>query len=367
MLIILLFNLLYVVLLLVFAGSFRRGRTSVLPEVQQQPNVSVIIPVRNEQAHLRTLLASLKAQTYPSHLTEWIFVNDHSTDATDQLLREETDGRMRQLHLDQPSAGKKAALTAGIQQATGKWIITTDADCAHQPEWIASLVTKAETTAAAMVCGFVQIADNPSPVIRFQAMETAVLQVSGGGSLRLGHALLNTGTSLCFLREAWQEINGYHEHNHIASGDDTFLMLRFMQQFPGRVLPLITPAAVVTTRPANSWRDILQQRIRWNGKVRHYPPGSIYMTGIIVFFSGILWLLTGVLVNNPSQALLVFIGVYALRSFAEAVVLRAWKTVAGQSFSPGAILLMSVFYPVFTLFSLIIRPFMKTEWKGRKV
>lgn len=367
MLLILLFNIAYALLLMLFAQSFRRGRKNEQAVLANPPIVSVIIPVRNEQQHLRQLISSLQQQNYPQHLTEWIFVDDHSSDQSAEILKQRTDQRIKIIHLGGNAAGKKAALSAGIQQARGKWIITTDADCIHPAGWVSALVGEAETTGAVMVCGLVEVSSGDTAAQRFQQMETAVLQVSGAGSLKMGHALLNTGTSLCFLKDAWQQINGYDAHTHIASGDDTFLMLRFMQKFPGKVVPLINSTAVVNTQPADSWKKMLQQRIRWNGKVRHYPPGSVHLTGFIVFFSGLLWLMTGLIIKNPVVGLGIFTGVFLLRAMAEGVVLRSWKTVAGQSFSPAAILLMSFFYPVFTLYSLIIRPFMKVEWKGRKV
>ncbi len=367
MLLVLLLNVAYVLLLLMFATSFRKGVQTRVPLPLQLPLVTVIIPVRNEDAHLLQLLNSLQGQDYPPDLTEWIFVDDHSSDQSAEILKQRTDQRIKIIRLEGNAAGKKAALSAGIQQARGKWIITTDADCIHPAGWVSALVGEAETTGAVMVCGLVEIGDGETAALRFQQMETAVLQVSGAGSLRMGHALLNTGTSLCFLKEAWQQINGYDAHTHIASGDDTFLMLRFMQKFPGKVVPLINSTAVVNTQPADSWKKMLQQRIRWNGKVRHYPPGSVHLTGFIVFFSGLLWLITGLIIKNPVVGLGIFTGVFLLRAMAEGVVLRSWKTVTGQSFSPAAILLMSFFYPVFTLYSLIIRPFMKVEWKGRKV
>ncbi len=367
MLLILLFNVAYALLLLLFAQSFRRGRKDEQAVLANPPMVSVIIPVRNEQQHLRQLIRSLQQQNYPQHHTEWIFVDDHSTDQSADILKEQTDQRIKIIKLGNAAAGKKAALSAGILQAGGKWIITTDADCIHPAGWVSALVGEAETTEAVMVCGLVEVSSGDTAAQRFQQMETAVLQVSGAGSLKMGHALLNTGTSLCFLKDAWQQINGYDAHTHIASGDDTFLMLRFMQKFPGKVVPMINPSVVVNTHPAGSWKEILQQRIRWNGKVKHYPPGTVHMTGIIVFVSGLLWLFSGLLVKNPITALEVFMGVWLLRMLSETFVLRSWRSVSCQSFSPVAILLMSVFYPVFTLYSLIIRPFMKIEWKGRKV
>ena len=367
MIIILLLNLAYVTLLTVFTMAFRKGTGETLKAPATLPFVSVVIPVRNEAQNLPALLSSLQQQDYPSTAVEWIFVDDHSEDDTAELLSGAGDFRIKYLQQEINVAGKKAALTQGIRMAAGKWILTTDADCVLPKEWIRSMVFKAETEAAVMVCGMVAIEQTGGWKTAFQAMETGVLQVSGAGSLRTGHPLLNTGTSLCFLKSVWLETGGYNAHQHLASGDDTFLMLQLHHRYPGKVIPMIRPEAIAITKAADSWKEILSQRIRWNNKVKHYPAGSIYMTGIIVVGSGIGWILSAFISVAGWPPVSVFLIIYLLRLFAETTVLHVWKKVTGQSFSPSDVLGMSAFYPFFTLFSFIIRPFMKTAWKGRTV
>ncbi|MFN8154153.1 MAG: glycosyltransferase [Bacteroidia bacterium] len=367
MILVLLFNLAYILLLIVFAWSAQKVTKAPEVKVPEPVLVSLIVPVRNEARQLTALLQSLKNQDYPSIHTEWIFVDDHSEDETYALLSQENDRRLKILRLPSGKTGKKAALTMGIQAAQGSMVITTDADCIPMPEWISTLIAVAEQTQAIMVCGAVQISERGDLMSAFQAMETGVLQISGAGSLNTGHPLLNTGTSLCFRKSAWENVNGYSDTEQIASGDDTFLMLKFQQKYPGRVIPCLYKAAIVSTAPAGNWKEILQQRIRWNGKVKHYPPGSIHMTGIIVLLSGLLWMFLPLFPGKPERLLPVFFFIFIGRVIAEAAVLAVWKKATSQSFSPVSILLMSVFYPVFTLFSFIIRPFMKTAWKGRRV
>ena len=88
--------------------------------------VSVIIPVFNGENHLAECLASVRRQSYQQ--LEIIVVNDGSTDATQRILHEaeQQDGRVVSLH--QANAGVSAARNAGLDAATGEWVMFVDAD-----------------------------------------------------------------------------------------------------------------------------------------------------------------------------------------------------------------------------------------------
>ena len=50
-------------------------------------NLSVIIPARNEEKNIHDCLQSIVSQTYPKQLFEVIVIDDHSTDATPQIIK----------------------------------------------------------------------------------------------------------------------------------------------------------------------------------------------------------------------------------------------------------------------------------------
>jgi glycosyltransferase involved in cell wall biosynthesis len=98
------------------------------------PRVSIIVPARNEEADIEQTLIQLLALDYDNY--EIIAVDDRSTDRTGELIdgiaaRPEAHGRLRVIHIDAlPSAwlGKTHAMWAAAQQATGDWLLFTDAD-----------------------------------------------------------------------------------------------------------------------------------------------------------------------------------------------------------------------------------------------
>jgi dolichol-phosphate mannosyltransferase len=100
------------------------------------PEVSVVVPLYNEQENLtelqRRLTVSLSALDVAYQL---VFVNDGSQDATAPLLDElaQRDGHLTAIHLSR-NFGHQAAITAGIDHATGRAIILMDGDLQDPPE-----------------------------------------------------------------------------------------------------------------------------------------------------------------------------------------------------------------------------------------
>ena len=103
-----------------------------LPPLQEPwPKVSVIIPACNEADHLESALRSLLAQDYPA--LELLVINDRSTDATGEILDRlaQADARIKTIHittLPDGWLGKVHALQQGAQQASGDWLLFSDAD-----------------------------------------------------------------------------------------------------------------------------------------------------------------------------------------------------------------------------------------------
>jgi chlorobactene glucosyltransferase len=107
------------------------------------PLVSVVLPARNEAAHIAACIATLRATTWPRW--ELVVVNDNSEDATGALAREAAGGDARVTVLDAPPLpdgwfGKQWACHVGRETAHGDLLLFTDADTRHHPELIARLV-----------------------------------------------------------------------------------------------------------------------------------------------------------------------------------------------------------------------------------
>ncbi len=111
------------------------------------PRLSVVVPALNEAETIRAGSESILAQSYPD--LELVLVNDRSTDRTGEIMEElarETGGRVRVVHVRELPPGwlgKNHALQFGAQQASGKWLLFTDADIVFDPSCMALAVAYA--------------------------------------------------------------------------------------------------------------------------------------------------------------------------------------------------------------------------------
>ena len=93
-----------------------------------ETRVSIIVPARNEQAHIRETLTRLLVLEYSNY--EVIAVNDRSTDRTGQCMEEiavkpEAHGKLKVIHVTELPPGwlgKTHAMWNAGQQATGDWV-----------------------------------------------------------------------------------------------------------------------------------------------------------------------------------------------------------------------------------------------------
>jgi cellulose synthase/poly-beta-1,6-N-acetylglucosamine synthase-like glycosyltransferase len=130
-------------------GSRRIDFLRALPDqpAAQLPAVTIIAAARNEERHLRQAVLSLLAQDYPR--LKVILVNDRSVDHTGAILDQLADQHalLRIIHVDHlPDGwlGKNHALWMAAQQATGDWLLFTDADVNMDPTSLFRAVGYAE-------------------------------------------------------------------------------------------------------------------------------------------------------------------------------------------------------------------------------
>jgi glycosyltransferase involved in cell wall biosynthesis len=121
------------------------------------PRVSIIVPARNEEAEIENALRSLLALDYDNY--EVIAVNDRSTDRTGEIMervartphisqtRVETGHPLRVIHhteLPPGWLGKTHAMWTAANQATGEWLLFTDADVIFKPDSLRRALAYAE-------------------------------------------------------------------------------------------------------------------------------------------------------------------------------------------------------------------------------
>ena len=125
---------------------FRRAgakKASGLP-----PQVSVIIPARNEEHNLPTLLRSLASQ--PVKPREVIVVDDGSTDHTAEVARQHGAAVLPSQALPEGWRGKPWACHQGAQAATGDRLLFLDADTWFEPDGLGRILSAYEDGASSV-------------------------------------------------------------------------------------------------------------------------------------------------------------------------------------------------------------------------
>ncbi|WP_428328152.1 glycosyltransferase family 2 protein [Mucilaginibacter sp.] len=113
----------------------------------EQPEVSIIISVWNEEVDLLSTIRSLVDST-TSVPVEFIVVNNNSTDRTQEVLEK--------LHVKtfiQTIQGCGPARQLGLEQAKGKYILTADADCIYPEGWIDGMLAALKSPDVVCVYG----------------------------------------------------------------------------------------------------------------------------------------------------------------------------------------------------------------------
>jgi dolichol-phosphate mannosyltransferase len=104
------------------------------------PVISVVVPVKNESGNIAPLVAEIAA-ALAGRTFEIVYVNDGSTDATEQELRALMRERawLRQVR-HQTSCGQSAAIRTGVAMARAELVVTMDGDGQNDPAFIPALI-----------------------------------------------------------------------------------------------------------------------------------------------------------------------------------------------------------------------------------
>lgn len=252
------------------------------------PEVSVIVPARNEEACLADCLRSLVAQSGVA--CEVIVVDDHSTDATRRIAEEFPVRVIAAPPLPAGWSGKCNAAWAGANAARGSWLLFTDADTRHSADSVSTGLHEALQFDATLlsyspkqeVHGFAEHA--LMPVIFAELAATYPPRDVCDPDSPIAAA---NGQYLLIRRDAYEEIGG---HAAVATAilEDVELARR-VKQAGGKLRFRVSD--VVSTRMYRTFRQM------WEGWTKNlallFPrPGYLAMERLGEFafiLSGLFW------------------------------------------------------------------------------
>ncbi|HEX6193178.1 MAG TPA: glycosyltransferase [Chitinophagaceae bacterium] len=358
----------YSVLVLYYAKTWNSVPFFTPPStIRSLQKISVIIPARNEERNIGTLLRAIENQSYPRHLFEVIVIDDHSTDSTAEMAQGFPLVRLLQLKESGINSYKKKAIETGIAAATGDLIITTDADCHPLPHWLATHAAFKEEKKAVFVTAPVVIECNSTILQLFQAMDFMVLQGITGAAVHSQHLSMCNGANLCYERKAFYDVGGFAGIDAIASGDDMLLMHKINAGFPGKSHFLKSTSAIVSTRPATSWGEFFNQRIRWASKAAKYDDKRLLPVLLLVYLVNVSFLVLAVLGFWNTQYWLWLLAAWIIKTVVELPLFMSVASFFNKKWAAKYFFLFQPLHIIYTIISGLFGQLGRYEWKGRKV
>jgi len=138
-------------LLLGVGALFRRRRAPAAP-LAEWPNISIVLPVYNEEAVVRHALETLLQLDYPPQRRQILVVSDASTDGTDAIVREYAGRGVELLRLP-CRGGKTAAENAALPLLRGEIIVNSDASAHVERRALKSLIARFADPAVGVASG----------------------------------------------------------------------------------------------------------------------------------------------------------------------------------------------------------------------
>lgn len=167
------------------------------------PLVSVVIPIYNVEDYLETCVVGILNQQYRN--LEIILVNDGSQDRCGDICKHLSMIDRRIIVLEKENGGLSSARNAGIEKATGKYIVFIDPDDQICEDYFSKLVSTAEqNNCEVVVSGFKTVPNNITKEPGYQ-----LNQVMRGKDLILSSPNVHSNNDLCFV---WRYI---YNLNHI--------------------------------------------------------------------------------------------------------------------------------------------------------
>lgn len=253
------------------------------------PYISIVIPARNEEEHLRACLESVRALDYPGSRYEVIVVDNGSTDETVSIARS-----FGVKVLERPGIKVGAVRNAGCRAAVGEILAFTDADCILPQGWLEAARAHLEKATVGAVGGLCTVPEDSTWIERCwvtpqSADVTAVTRLAG--------------SSFIVKRGVFEGCRGFDEN--IVAGEDDKLSdciardgLSLLSLKECAVTHLGYPKSLMSVLKRQMWHAKSSYQIKNGFLDRTFVATNLYLFSLILmllaaftsYFSWGLWL-----------------------------------------------------------------------------
>ena len=219
--------------------------------------ISVVIPARNEAAHIGATLDSVRAQTHTN--LQIIVVDNASTDDTARIVRSHSDQDDRVELLTNPDISIPTSLNVALAVSEGRWFVRVDAHSTIPPDYVDKAVTRLEEGRWAGVGGR-KDAVGTTP-------EGKAIAVALASKFGVGNSVYHYGTSMqtvdhipfgSYRTDLLKEIGGWNDE--LVANEDYELDYRL--RLAGHEL-LFDPAISISWECRQSLSELWRQYRRY--------------------------------------------------------------------------------------------------------
>jgi succinoglycan biosynthesis protein ExoA len=238
------------------------------------PTIAVVIPVLNEESHIRACLESVFAQSYPLDRVEVVVADGGSSDNTREIVVELAARHPHLRLIANPRRNQAAGLNGGISVTSSEVVARLDGHAAWKTDHLRRCVDLMASTGADNVGGRMEAIGDTS-VASAVALATGSLFGVGGARFHYATRQIETDTVFlgCFRRSALERVGPFNES--FPPHEDYELNHR-IRSTGGRIV--FSPDIATIYWARTGWRQLGRQYFRYGrakSRVARLSPGVI--------------------------------------------------------------------------------------------
>jgi len=188
----------------------------------------------------------------------------------------------------------------------------------------------------------------------------------GAGLIGSKKPAICNAANIAFRKEAFDFVNGYEDNQHLASGDDEFLMQKIANSKKYNVRFLFSGQAVVETQSSKTITGFIQQRKRWASKGLYYTDKVLILKFVLIylfFLSLLMQAMLGVVFNLVF--LYSFMLILIIKGIMEYFVIKNGIPLLSNKIDKIVFAVSEILHIPYIVFAGIAGTFGNFEWKGR--
>ncbi len=348
----------YLIFCVLLYGFIKTGKRQIIVNNQK---ATIIICARNEESRITPLLESLEKIDYSLENYEILLVNDDSTDKTEKIMESFCKKHSNWKYLLHKKTnlsykGKKGALDFGIQKANFDIIITTDADCVVQKNWLSSMLSYFDKDAG-MVQGYSPVNKRPDFLSIYQQFDTMAEGVTAASSMYFNNPTHANARNFAFRKSVYNEVGGFEKISHVDTGDDFFLAKLIKNETDYKFRYNADSESHVFTDEIENLKEYWHQQLRRNSKGFDLNLNIFIMGSWLLIFH--LLLIHLFISQNYNLFVMLIVGKFIVEFLPVIFGVLKFNEKRILAYFP----ILWILYPIFYFSSQILGSFRLYKWK----